>query len=174
MWTLGHSNLVLSVLLQSEITTWQTHKLLRWEHTASIFRTEYGGSMFFRNVGIYLQVHMALQPRRPTFSSEDGGSMFPLNIGIYLQVHTALQPRRPTSTFHRRDNLKSELHILFFLFSHLSTESLYHFNCLFSLYSFISVSFLLSLYFLFLALYVILFSSNYSSPCWIMSFSALF
>jgi hypothetical protein len=35
----------------------------------SIFRAEVsvedGGSMFFRNVGIYLQVHMVLLPRRP-------------------------------------------------------------------------------------------------------------
>jgi hypothetical protein len=31
------------------------------------------------------------------FSPEDGGSMFLLIFGIYLQVHTALQPRRPTS-----------------------------------------------------------------------------
>jgi hypothetical protein len=29
------------------------------------------------------------------FRAEDGGSMV---AGIYLQVHTALQPRRPTST----------------------------------------------------------------------------
>jgi hypothetical protein len=28
------------------------------EHTASIFRTEYGGSMPLQNVGNYLQVHM--------------------------------------------------------------------------------------------------------------------
>jgi hypothetical protein len=27
-------------------------------------------------------------------SPEDGGSMFLRNVGIYLQVHTALQPRR--------------------------------------------------------------------------------
>jgi hypothetical protein len=31
-------------------------------------------------------------------SPEDGGSMFLRNVGIYLQVHTALHPRRPTST----------------------------------------------------------------------------
>jgi hypothetical protein len=29
---------------------------------------------------------------------EDGGSMFLRNVGIYLQVHTALQFRRPTWT----------------------------------------------------------------------------
>jgi hypothetical protein len=29
---------------------------------------------------------------------EDEGSMFFRNICVYLQVHTALQPRRPTST----------------------------------------------------------------------------
>jgi hypothetical protein len=26
---------------------------------------QYGGSIFLRNVAIYLQVHMALQPRKP-------------------------------------------------------------------------------------------------------------
>jgi hypothetical protein len=43
--------------------------------------------MFLQNVGIYLQVHMA----------EDGDSMF-LGNDIYFQVHMALQPRRPTLT----------------------------------------------------------------------------
>jgi hypothetical protein len=47
------------------------------DHTASIFRSEYGGSMFL------------------------------LDIGIYLQVHMASHRRRPTSTHHRRENLKS-------------------------------------------------------------------
>jgi hypothetical protein len=32
------------------------------------------------------------------FSPEDGGSMILWNVGIYLQVHLALQPRRPTLT----------------------------------------------------------------------------
>jgi hypothetical protein len=32
-----------------------------------------------------------------TFSPEDGGSIFFRNVDVYLQVHTALQPRRPTS-----------------------------------------------------------------------------
>jgi hypothetical protein len=31
------------------------------------------------------------------FSPEDEDSKFVRNVGIYLQVHTALQPRRPTS-----------------------------------------------------------------------------
>jgi hypothetical protein len=30
------------------------------------------------------------------FKAEDGGSMFLKNVGIYLQVHTALQPKGPT------------------------------------------------------------------------------
>jgi hypothetical protein len=73
---------------------------------------------------IYLQVHTALQPRRPTstlvstckstrrYNPEDqhrhlflpasphGVTTQKTNIDtcIYLQVHTALQPRRPTST----------------------------------------------------------------------------
>jgi hypothetical protein len=32
------------------------------------------------------------------FCPEDGGNMFPQNVGIYLQVHTALQHRRLTLT----------------------------------------------------------------------------
>jgi hypothetical protein len=35
------------------------------EHTVSILGPEDGGSISLRNVGIYLQVHIALQPRRP-------------------------------------------------------------------------------------------------------------
>jgi hypothetical protein len=35
-----------------------------------------------------------------TSGPEDGGRMFLRNIGVYLKVHTALQPRRPTSTFY--------------------------------------------------------------------------
>jgi hypothetical protein len=33
------------------------------------------------------------------FGPEDGDSMFLRNVGICLQVHTALQPRRPTPTY---------------------------------------------------------------------------
>jgi hypothetical protein len=33
------------------------------------------------------------------FSPEDGGCMFLSNVGIYLQVHMAFLPRRPTSTW---------------------------------------------------------------------------
>jgi hypothetical protein len=33
-------------------------------YKVSIFRAQNGESMFLRNVGIYLQVHTALQPRR--------------------------------------------------------------------------------------------------------------
>jgi hypothetical protein len=50
------------------------------KYAVSIFRVEYGHSMFLRNV-IYLQVHM--------------------------QVLTALQPKG--TTFHHRENLKSRL-----------------------------------------------------------------
>jgi hypothetical protein len=35
------------------------------------------------------------------FSPEDGGSVFLRNVGIYLQIHSAWQPRRPTSTLFR-------------------------------------------------------------------------
>jgi hypothetical protein len=41
----------------------------------------------------FLKIHIT------AFSFEDGGCMFLRNVGIYLQVHTALQPRRPTSTY---------------------------------------------------------------------------
>jgi hypothetical protein len=40
------------------------------EHAASVFRAEDGGSMFFRNVDIYLQVHTTLLPRRPHTSTD--------------------------------------------------------------------------------------------------------
>jgi hypothetical protein len=36
---------------------------------ASFFRAEDGGSIFLQNIGIYLQVNMALQRRRPTSTS---------------------------------------------------------------------------------------------------------
>jgi hypothetical protein len=36
--------------------------------------------------------------RMSGFRTEDGGSMFLRNVGIYLQVHTALLPRRSTKT----------------------------------------------------------------------------
>jgi hypothetical protein len=38
-----------------------------------------------------------LVDRYQHFSPEDEGSMFLQNNGLYLHVHTALQPRRPTS-----------------------------------------------------------------------------
>jgi hypothetical protein len=41
------------------------------KHTVSIFRVfglEDGNSMFLQNVDICLQVHMALQPRKPTLA----------------------------------------------------------------------------------------------------------
>jgi hypothetical protein len=40
--------------------------IARSEDIASSFTTEDGGSMFLRNAGLYLEVRMALQPRRPT------------------------------------------------------------------------------------------------------------
>jgi hypothetical protein len=39
------------------------------------------------------------------FRPEDGGSMFLRNVGIYLQAHAALQPRGPTSTILRQFNV---------------------------------------------------------------------
>jgi hypothetical protein len=37
---------------------------------------------------------------------EDGGSMFLQNVGIYIFVHMALQPGRPTSTKVLIKNMK--------------------------------------------------------------------
>jgi hypothetical protein len=37
------------------------------EHTAFIISAENGGTMSFRNIGTFLQVHTALHPRRPTW-----------------------------------------------------------------------------------------------------------
>jgi hypothetical protein len=42
------------------------HDVVSYKHTAFIFSPADEGSMFLRNVGIYLQVHTTLQPRRPT------------------------------------------------------------------------------------------------------------
>jgi hypothetical protein len=39
------------------------------EHIAVFFRIEYGGIMFLRNIGIYLQVHAALLLRKPASTS---------------------------------------------------------------------------------------------------------
>jgi hypothetical protein len=63
------------------------------EHDASIFRgfcPEKGCSMLLRNGGIYPQVHMALQPRKPTstlllFSERElkfNGAFFALNPSV--------------------------------------------------------------------------------------------
>jgi hypothetical protein len=38
------------------------------EHTVSIFRAEDRSIKFLQNIGIYLKVHMELQPRRPTLT----------------------------------------------------------------------------------------------------------
>jgi hypothetical protein len=35
-------------------------------------------------------------------SPEDGGSMFLRNVGMYLQIYTALQPRSPSSKVSSR------------------------------------------------------------------------
>jgi hypothetical protein len=41
-------------------------------------------------------------------SPEDGGSIFFRNIGIYIQVHMALPARRQHRHFHHRQNLRSQ------------------------------------------------------------------
>jgi hypothetical protein len=41
------------------------------------------------------------------WSDDDGGSMFLWNSGIYVQVHMVLQPQRPRSTLHSWEYLKS-------------------------------------------------------------------
>jgi hypothetical protein len=45
------------------------------------------------------------------FRALDISSMFLWNNGIYLQVHTAFLPRRPTSHLHHRENLKYQIKI---------------------------------------------------------------
>jgi hypothetical protein len=37
-----------------------------WIHTEDVFGTENDGSIFLQNVGVYLQVHKAVQPWRST------------------------------------------------------------------------------------------------------------
>jgi hypothetical protein len=44
-------------------------------------------------------VDVALLRCNASFRTEDGGSTFLRNVGIHLQVHTTLQPRRLTSVF---------------------------------------------------------------------------
>jgi hypothetical protein len=62
----------------------------RGEHTALIFRADVGtedeDSKFLRNVGISPK-------RPHCIGTEDGASMSIWNVGINLQVHMALQPR---------------------------------------------------------------------------------
>jgi hypothetical protein len=43
-------------------------------------------------------LHKLSTSQQPHFCPEDGDSMFLRNMSIYLQVHMALQPRRQTST----------------------------------------------------------------------------
>jgi hypothetical protein len=40
------------------------------------------------------------------YRAEDGDSMFFRNSGIYQQVHAALKPERPTSILQCRDSIK--------------------------------------------------------------------
>jgi hypothetical protein len=49
----------------------------------------------FVDVALKVEKLFELTGRYQRFDPEDGGSMF-LLIVVYLQVHTALQPRRPT------------------------------------------------------------------------------
>jgi hypothetical protein len=44
------------------------------------------------------------------FKPEDGGSMFLRNVGIYVHVHAALQPRIPTLTSLKHWYLPTSLH----------------------------------------------------------------
>jgi hypothetical protein len=47
---------------------------------------------------VLLKLYKLSSSQQIHFSPEDRGSMFLRTVGICLQVHTALQPRRPTST----------------------------------------------------------------------------
>jgi hypothetical protein len=59
------------------------------------------------------------------FTPEDGDSMFLRNAGIYLQVHTALQPRRPTRTSSSQwGSQNSYCGLLIYINNSLQTESL--------------------------------------------------
>jgi hypothetical protein len=51
------------------------------EHTVSIFCAEVD-TMFIRNVDIYLQVHTALQPRRPNKKTLHSSEIFVSHIPI--------------------------------------------------------------------------------------------
>jgi hypothetical protein len=48
---------------------WQIFTYVSETLTASIINPEDGGRKFVRNTGIYLEFHMVLQPRRPTWTS---------------------------------------------------------------------------------------------------------
>lgn len=63
------------------------------QHFGGIFSPEDGSCMFFRKVGRQPKLQHTTRTEIPT--SEDGDSMFLQDIGIHLQVHAALQPRRP-------------------------------------------------------------------------------
>lgn len=67
-------------------------------------------------------VSVGLVDRNAILRVEDGESMFPRRAGIYPQVYMALQPRRPTPTLHQRvpEIRKEEHDLVRFVFCALS------------------------------------------------------
>jgi hypothetical protein len=63
--------------------------------TSSLFDPNILRSILFTNTPNLWDLRFSRQCR---VDLEDGDSMFLRSVGLYLQVHTALRPRRPTST----------------------------------------------------------------------------
>jgi hypothetical protein len=58
-----------SVLQDSDCVDFLVNINVSEGHTAFIFRVEYAGSMFLRNVGSHLQVHTSAKPRKSQWAS---------------------------------------------------------------------------------------------------------
>jgi hypothetical protein len=66
---------------------------------ASIFRPEEGNTVFLHNAVVYLYIHKALQPRKPTSVQPQSRRHYFLCILIYQQIHAALLPKRDGPNF---------------------------------------------------------------------------
>jgi hypothetical protein len=60
-------------------------------HRALLPRT----TTWYRRVGLYADTNVSDEHTASTYSPEDGGSMSFRNVGTYLQIHTAFKPRIP-------------------------------------------------------------------------------
>jgi hypothetical protein len=74
-----------------------------------IFKFYFSPSLFQVSNKPTLSSFIKLYLLRSQEFREDGGSMFLRNVGVYLQDHTALQPRRLIRHLHRRENLRSHI-----------------------------------------------------------------